>query len=149
MILGVNETEPQIDNLMTDEEIADLVLRAKDIKKWLTGIQDMALDKAMKGHKWPGLKLVHGRTVTSITNADALATTLKDAGFEDNQIYKPQELLARTNLEKIVGKKRFTELAGDLLRTEPGAPTLVSVEDKRDEITFNDVTADFDDSLLN
>lgn len=149
MLLGVNETEPQLDNLLTDEEIASLVLRAKDIKKWLTGIQDMALDEAMNGRKWPGLKLVHGRTVTTITDPSALAYTLKGAGYGEDEIYKPQELLARTNLEKLVGKKRFTELAGDLLQKEPGAPTLVSADDKREEIDLNNVSADFDDSLLN
>lgn len=148
MLLGVNETEPQLDNLLTDEELASLVLRAKDIKRWLTGIQDMALDEAMNGRKWPGLKLVHGRTVTTITDPSALAYKLKGAGYGGDEIYKPQELLARTNLEKLVGKKRFTELAGDLLQKEPGAPTLVSADDKREEIDLNNVSADFDDSLL-
>lgn len=109
----------------------------------------MALDEAMNGRKWPGLKLVHGRTVTTITDPSALAYTLKGAGYGEDEIYKPQELLARTNLEKLVGKKRFTELAGDLLQKEPGAPTLVSADDKREEIDLNNVSADFDDSLLN
>ena len=49
-------------------------------------------------------------------------------------IYKPRELLGLTAMEKLVGKKKFGELAGQYIIKPEGAPTLVPEADKRPPI---------------
>jgi hypothetical protein len=42
-----------------------------------------------------------------------------------------RSLLGITAMEQAIGKKKFTELLGDLIVKPAGKPTLVPVEDKR------------------
>ena len=58
---------------VTDAETADILLAAKDIKRWLTVVEEAALTVALDGKKWPGLKLVEGRSRRVITDTDAAA----------------------------------------------------------------------------
>lgn len=128
---------------LTDEQVADIVLKAGDIKKYLTDVTDYALSKAVDtGKVWPGLKVVEGRSVRKISDEGKAADVLKLNGFND--IYKPQALKTITELEKLCGKKRFGELMKDVVTKPKGKPALVPVSDRRPEY----VSDDFDDSLL-
>ena len=121
-----NELEP--------EAISDILSQSKAIKKWLEDVEAYALTQARdKGQSFPGWKLVAGRSNRKITNADMAASILLDAGFEE--IYKPHELLTLTALEKMVGKKQFSELLEDLIIKPEGKPTLVVETDKRPELS--------------
>ena len=121
-------------NLLNIEEIAEILGQASDIEKWAKEIKDYALDEALKGTRYPGFKLVEGRSNRKIEDEDALATVLLKEGYEEDKIYKPKTLEGITNLEKLIGKKKFTELAGELITKPPGKPTLVSEDDKRPEL---------------
>ena len=108
--------------------------QSKAIKKWLEDVEAYALTQARdEGQSFPGWKLVAGRSNRKITNADMAASILLDAGFEE--IYKPHELLTLTALEKMVGKKHFSELLDDLIIKPEGKPTLVVETDKRPELS--------------
>lgn len=121
-----NELEP--------EAISDILSQSKAIKKWLEDVEAYALSQARdEGQSFPGWKLVAGRSNRKITNADMAASILLDAGFEE--IYKPHELLTLTALEKMIGKKQFSELLEDLIVKPEGKPTLVVETDKRPEIS--------------
>lgn len=121
-----NELEP--------EQISDILTNSKEIKKWLEDIEEWALIQARdKGQHFDGWKLVEGRSNRKITNADVAASILTEAGYSD--IFKPQELLTLTNLEKLVGKKKFGELLNDIIVKPEGKPTLVVETDKRPEIS--------------
>ena len=121
-------------NLLNIEEIAEILGQASDIEKWAKELKDYALDEALKGTRYPGFKLVEGRSNRKIEDEDALATVLLKEGYEEDKIYKPKTLEGITNLEKLIGKKKFTELAGELITKPPGKPTLVSEVDKRPEL---------------
>ncbi|WP_313758523.1 DUF2800 domain-containing protein [Tissierella sp.] len=121
-------------NLLNIEEIAEILGQASDIEKWAKEIKDYALDEALKGIRYPGFKLVEGRSNRKIEDEDALATVLLKEGYEEDKIYKPKTLEGITNQEKLIGKKKFTELAGELITKPPGTPTLVSEDDKRPEL---------------
>lgn len=126
---------PQDD--LTDSEIAEIIEKAKEIKSYISDVEDYALDKALKGKKWKGLKLVAGRSVRKITDEAKAAELLKAGGFTD--IYRPQELKTITNLEKLAGKKHLAEILKDVIEKPEGKPTLVPESDRRKEITvFND-----------
>ncbi|MFR0877597.1 MAG: DUF2800 domain-containing protein [Dialister invisus] len=133
---------------LEDFEISDILLRAKCIKTWLDGLESYALGKALDGYDWPGMKLVEGRSNRKITDDVIAANNLMNAGFGAEEIYKPQALRSITDLEKLCGKKMFSELMSGVIEKPPGKPTLVSADDKRQAIELQNVKNDFDESLL-
>lgn len=134
---------------LTDLETVSILQAAKDIKRWLTDLEDYALGKALDGYDWPGMKLVEGRSKRVITDPDAAAAALIDKGFDADAVYKPRELQTLTALEKLVGKKALAESLGDLIEKPDGKPTLVELSDKRPPLDITAKAADaFDDSLL-
>lgn len=133
---------------LEDFEISDILLHAKGIKAWLDGLESYALGKALDGYDWPGMKLVEGRSNRKITDDVIAANNLMNAGFGAEEIYKPQALRSITDLEKLCGKKMFSELMSGVIEKPPGKPTLVSADDKRQAIELQNVKNDFDESLL-
>lgn len=133
---------------LEDFEISDILLRAKGIKTWLDGLESYALGKALDGYEWPGMKLVEGRSTRKITDSELAAYQLLNAGFGAEEIYKPRALWSITDLEKLCGKKMFSELMSGVIEKPPGKPTLVSADDKRQAIELQNVKNDFDESLL-
>lgn len=133
---------------LEDFEISGILLRAKGIKTWLDGLESYALGKALDGYDWPGMKLVEGRSNRKITDDVIAANNLMNAGFGAEEIYKPQALRSITDLEKLCGKKMFSELMSGVIEKPPGKPTLVSADDKRQAIELQNVKNDFDESLL-
>lgn len=133
---------------LEDFEISDILLRAKGIKTWLDGLEAYALGKALDGYDWPGMKLVEGRSNRKITDDTIAANNLLNAGFGAEAIYKPRALRSITDLEKLCGKKMFSELMSGVTEKPPGKPTLVSADDKRQAIELQNVKNDFDESLL-
>lgn len=134
---------------MTPEQIAQLVLGEKDLKGWLDAVSAYALEKALEGKEWPGLKVVEGRSNRKLADADEAARLLSENGYTDAAIYKPRELQTITALEKGIGKKAFAGILGDLIVKPKGKPTLVADSDKRPAMALDVPTKDdFDDSLL-
>lgn len=132
---------------LEDFEISDILLRAKGIKTWLDGLEAYALGKALDGYDWPGMKLVEGRSNRKITDDSKAVNILVEAGYSPDDIYKPQALRSITDLEKLCGKKTFSELLSGVIEKPPGKPTLVSEKDKRKALDCN-IKNDFDESLL-
>lgn len=90
---------------LEDFEISDILLRAKNIKTWLDGLESYALGKALDGYDWPGMKLVEGRSNRKITDDAIAANNLLNAGFGADEIYKPQTLRSITDLESSAERK--------------------------------------------
>lgn len=119
-------------DLLTEEEVAEVLERSASLKKWLTNVEDYALMKAIHdGTQWPGLKLVEGRSNRRYIDENAVVVRLCEAGVDKDKIYKPQSLVGITELQKNIGKPLFTQIIEPLLEKPPGAPTLVSEEDPR------------------
>ena len=135
-------------NGLEDWEIVDVILKAKEIKSWLKGIEEYALSQALSGTTWPGLKVVEGTSRRKITDEDKAASILQLDGYEHDTVYKPRELKTITELEKLCGKKHFSELLKEFIEKPEGKPTLVSETDKRKPMRLQDVADDFDDTLL-
>ena len=130
--------------ILTAEELAkDVLPRLATVKTWLSGIEDYALQQALNGVKLPGWKIVEGRSVRKIVDADATITALNQAGYKTTEILKPQELRTITDLEKLVGKKQFAALCGEWIEKPKGKPTLAPESDKRKAI--DPVAEDFKD----
>lgn len=122
-------------NLLTEDEMAEILHHLPTIKSWLSAVEQYALDQAIDGTHYKGWKLVEGRSIRVITDAAELAARLKNEGYQDDAIYKPQELQTLTVLEKLVGKKTFSGISEGLIVKPQGKPTLAPESDKRKEWT--------------
>jgi hypothetical protein len=122
--------------LLTDEEVADVLGRIEGLKHYAEMIAQYALTEAVAGrHKWPGYKLVEGRSRRVYKDTDAIMKHLEEEGLAPAEFLKPPELKTITDLTKALGKKRFEELLGNFLDRPQGKPTLAPVTDKRPEFT--------------
>lgn len=137
---ALEKPDPQ---LLNPQELADVLPKLETIKIWLTGIEEYALHTALSGTTVPGWKVVEGRSTRKITNPTAVSDALSGAGIGRDLLYKPQELLPITELEKLVGKKQFAALCAQWISKPQGKPTLVPESDKRQAI--NTVEDDFAD----
>lgn len=131
--LGLTKMEFNLPTLLQDEEIGEVLRKADQLANWVKDITEHALLEAIKGKKWDGWKLVEGRSNRKYVDDIKVANTLKGAGYDEAVLYE-KKLYGITAMEKLVGKKRFTELLKDLVEKPQGKPTLVDESDKRPEI---------------
>lgn len=132
--LEIAKHEIKTPPLLQDDEISDVLTRMGDLVSWVNEVYDYALQQALNGQHWPGFKLVEGRSNRKITDDVTAAALLRTEGLTDDKIFKPQALQTITELEKLVGKKRFAELLNAVILKPPGSPTLVPNDDKRPAI---------------
>jgi hypothetical protein len=127
--------------LLDDLEITDILNRADIFSNWLNSVEEHALAEAVNNQKkWPGYKLVEGRSNRTYTSSDLVASKLLKAGFAEEIIYK-KEVLGITAMEKTLGKKEFNIYLSDLVIKPPGKPTLVPESDKRPEYSSTERAA--------
>ena len=129
-------------DLLTDDEVSFVLERVDGLVRYAEKIKTFALAEALKGHKWPGFKIVAGRSNRRITDAVEAVKLLRGAGYADDVIYKPLELQTITDLEKTITKKKFGEILGSVVEKPPGKPTLVPADDERPE--YDPVQSEFE-----
>ncbi len=127
--------------LLSDEEISEVLAAIGDLTSWANEIMAYATDGAVNhGKQWPGFKVVEGRSNRKYSDEEAVAEAAKAAGYRD--IYK-QSLITITEMEKLMGKPKFTEVLGGLIIKPPGKPTLVPLSDKRPPMNTSNAKIDF------
>ena len=127
--------------LLSDEEIAEVLKVADDLAKWAADVYAFATDEAIThGKQWTGFKLVEGRSNRKYTDEEEVAEAAKAAGYTD--IYK-STLVGITEMEKLMGRKRFAEVLGKLVYKPQGKITLVTESDKRQAVITATAEADF------
>lgn len=132
--------------LMSDEEIAEVLSKADALKKWAEEIYAYAQNEAVVNHKeWPGFKLVLGRSNRKYTDETDVAEAAKKAGYTD--IYK-QSLIGITEMERLMGKKKFNEILGSFVYKPEGKVTLVPDSDKREAVKTATAEAEFKEETL-
>ena len=123
---------------LSDEEIGELLTRGAALKTWLSDLENYAAEALLKGDLIPGWKLVAGRSNRAFRDEAAAFQMILDAGYDKEKLYQPKTL---AELEKVVGKKDFAELMGDMVYKPPGKPTLAPEDDKRP--AYNSAESDF------
>lgn len=131
-LAGFTKTKP---SKLTNEEVGKYLSMARDIQSWVKDLEEYALSESLAGREVEGWKAVEGRSNRKIIDEKGLAGELIHAGFDESMIYKPKQLDTITNLEKLCGKKTFTDLSIPYVDKPQGKPTLVKVSDKRRAIT--------------
>ena len=120
-------------NLLTDEQLSELLGKIPTIKEHIETVQTYALDWALRGKQWPNFKLVEGRSVRKFdADEKEIAETLFKAYPQAaDDVFYDMKLKGITALEKILGKKEFASLLGQFVVKPQGKPTLVPMSDKR------------------
>ena len=116
--------------LLEDDEIESILGKIDDLVSWASDIKEYALQAALGGKKWNDWKLVEGRSNRKYTNETTVAETVSGAGYDPYE----KSVLGITAMEKMLGKKKFADLLGDLVEKPKGKATLVPRTDKRSEI---------------
>ena len=65
-------------------------------------------------------------------DADAVASAVVNAGYDPYE----KKLLTITAMTKLLGKKTFNDLLGGLIIKPSGKPTLVPIDDSRQEMNL-------------
>jgi hypothetical protein len=141
-------TQNEVKELITDEQMGDILTLIPTIKTWCTAVEDYALAQALNGKHFKGHKLVEGRAIRKVTDSDTLIARLLDAGHSTSDIFKPAELRSLGDLEKVAGKKKFAELAKGCVEKPQGKPTLAPESDKRQEWNVSSAALDFKDIIV-
>lgn len=128
-------------DLMSDDEVAEVLSKADALKKWAEEVYTYAQNEAVTNHKeWPGFKLVLGRSNRKYTDETDVAEAAKKAGYTD--IFK-KSLIGITEMERLMGRKKFNEILGSFVYKPDGKVTLVPDSDKREAVKTATAEADF------
>lgn len=119
--------------LLTEDEICNLIEKIDKYKGWLESVNKFVYDEALRGHKWKGYKLVSGRSSRVITDEEAIRQDLLSKKYLEDEIFNIK-LKGIGDLEKLVGKKQFSALYGQYVKSKPGNPKLVPDSAPGDEI---------------
>lgn len=131
--------------VLTDLEIEEILHTIPDLTKWATDVQNYALDAAVNhGKEWKGFKVVEGRSVRKYKDENSVIKKAKENGYTD--IFKTS-LITITEMQKLMGKRKFEEVLGDLVIKPKGKPTLVLDTDKRKAINVSKVKNEFNEIM--
>ena len=141
--LKLAQMEFKLPPLLTDSEIEEVLSKLSDLTKWANEIIAYATDAAVNhGKEWHGFKVVEGRSVRKYKDEGAVAEAAKANGYKD--IYR-QSLITLTEMQKLMGKKKFEQILGGLIHKPPGKPTLVPNSDKRLAMNISNVKNEFNE----
>ena len=119
------------------DEIAQILPMVDSLVSWAEDIKGYALNQALSGVRYPGFKVVEGRSNRKYTDEAAVARAVSEAGYDPYE----KKLLGITAMTRQLGKKRFEELLGGFVVKPQGKPVLAPETDKRPE--FNTAANDF------
>lgn len=128
------------DNVLTDSEIGDLLIRGAELVKWYKDLEEYALSALLSGKEIQGWKVVAGRSNRTFTDQDAALAAVIAAGYDEALVYE-RKAETLTELEKLMGKAEFAEKIGQYVVKPVGKPTLAPMSDKREP--YNPASADF------
>lgn len=120
--------------LITNEEVGEYLRKGEDVAKWLSELQDYALAECLAGRDVDGYKAVEGRGSRAWTDMDAAFEAIIEDGTDEALMYE-RKPLTLAQVEKLMGKAHFEDVAGEYVVKNPGKPTLVPSTDKRQAIT--------------
>jgi hypothetical protein len=135
-------------DILTDDELADLLERLPQIEAWAKSVRQIAFRKVydMK-HKVGDWKVVRTEGKRSITDVDLATERLLAAGYAEEDVTRRQ---AQTlgHLEKLVGKTKLPEVLGDVLKKGDGTLALAPGDDPRPAVdALAAAQADFEEEL--
>ena len=132
--------------LISDGELIDTYAKIPLIKKWFDKVTDYLYQEALGGKKWEGYKLVDGQSRRGWTDEDEALDILEGQPYLKEQ-YLTTKLKGIGDIEKLVGKKEFPVLLGEVVGFKKTAPSLVPESDKRPALGIDQAKMDYSEDL--
>ena len=129
----------EMPDTLEDAEIAAILDKVDELAAWAADVKEYALRQALSGTEYPGYKVVEGRSNRRYISEDAVADAVSQAGYDPYA----KKVLGLTEMQRLLGKKKFDELLGGLIEKPQGKPVLVPMSDKRQPM--NTAQNDFKD----
>lgn len=123
--------------MLSTDEIAAILPQIDSLVSWAEDVKAFALQQALSGVRYPGYKLVEGRSNRKYTDEAAVAAVVTNAGYDPYE----KKLLGVTAMTRQLGKKKFDELLRGLVVKPQGKPVLAPDTDTRPE--FSTAQSDF------
>lgn len=117
---------------LSNDEIGRYLELGRDVKSWLTDLEEYALSQCLAGNEVAGWKAVEGMSRRQWTDQDAAFKAIEASGIDEAMLYE-RKPLTLAQVEKMLGKKAFGAFA-EYVYKPPGKPTLVVESDKREAI---------------
>ena len=127
---------------LTDAEIAEVLSKSEELSSWANDVREYALAEALKGKRFPGWKVVEGKSTRRFAEEEAVAKAVLALGKDPYR----RSLLTITDMTKLLGKKGFDDALGGLVEKPRGKPTLAPESDKRPEFAVDSARNDFNDN---
>lgn len=116
------------------DELSNILTQSAQYMDWISSVRQHCLNLGLSGESIPGWKAVHkqGQRRWADENV-AMQRILSQSGKTIEDLYesKPKSL---AQIEKLLGKTKFKDIAGDLIEIPQGEPTLVPDTDNRPEV---------------
>lgn len=134
-------------DLLSDDEVAEVLKRAPQLVEWANCVAEYAKQKAIEeDYSWPGYKLVESTSRRKWKDENEVVETIfsQMPELSEDDIYD-MKLKSITAIEKLVGKKVFEQKLSSAVIKPQGAPVLVPESDKRPAIGIGQAKLDFAD----
>lgn len=125
---------------LSNGEIADVIKTTDILKDWASSVKDYALEQALQGEIYEGLKVVEGKSNRKYLDETKVEEALVKEGYKEEDIFS-KSLLGIKAMEKLLGKNSFDLTLGELVIKPQGSPTLVLETDNRP--AYNSPKTDF------
>lgn len=125
---------------LSEEGRLEALAKGALLVDWYNTVAKEALEEALKGRKFAGFKLVHGRSTRQYKDEEAVLYRLMKSGFLEEELVK-KKIIGIGDMEKLLGKHGFVLALGDLIKKPKGAAALVRDTDARE--TFGSAQSDF------
>ncbi len=133
-------------DLLSPDEIAELLPKIDTILKWAEDVKDFALRQALEGKSFKGFKLVEASSGRrKINNEEAFKAYLHKKGYEEQAYMSTPKLKPIGQLEKAFGRNLFHELSAGFIERTQVNPALAPETDKRRD--WNSAEEDFKEEL--
>ena len=118
---------------LSNDEIGRYLELGRDVKSWLTDLEEYALSQCLAGNEVAGWKAVEGMSRRQWTDQEAAFKAIEASGIDEAMLYE-RKPLTLAQVEKMLGKKAFGAFA-EYVYKPPGKPTLVVERDKRPAVS--------------
>ena len=138
--------QPEVEKL-SDQDVARILTKGKDLVKWYKSVEDYATTRAMTGGKIPGYKIVEGRSKRIWTDDDEAVKKLKECGLGEDDIWVKNIITPTQALSELSARNVDDTLVDDVKNLTEKAnlnPTLTVESDKREPLAQSVI-----DSLMN
>ena len=130
-------------DLISDEQLADILPLLDDAAAWIADIKAYAENQALHGQRIPGYKLVRGKKPNRVwSNTEEVEAALLRSGYPED-VFRETRLKPPGQIEKALGKTAFQAILSDYVAQGEGKLILVPESDKR--LEYSSTAAVFDD----